>query len=337
MKAAVYNGIEDITIEEMDDPTLSENDVLLKPLYCGICGSDLTAWKIGTYESGVVIGHEFSAEVLDVGPNVKNFQRGDIVVSKSIIPCFSCAFCQEGSYVLCNDIKMPGITLNGGCAELTVLPEAALVKIPKQLDSTEAALLEPLSVVLHGFDKINIPVGADVLILGAGPIGLLAMQVAKLSGTRFVCVSEPNPHRREIVEKIGNYLVIDPNKGDISMEMERKLGISSAEIVIDTTGVADVVAEALSLLKKGGTLLSLGIPPDIVEGDFMSLVLNELTIKGSYCSFSEYERAINLLVSKKISVKEIITKTIPLEKTIEQGIKELLQPQTPQAKILVKI
>ncbi len=337
MKAAVFNGIEDISIKEIEEPILQDDEVLLRPRYCGICGSDLSAWKMGTYDTGVVIGHEFSAEVVATGSEVTSVQEGDLVVGKSIIPCLQCAFCLEGKHVLCNDMKMVGITMNGGCGNVVALPERGLEKIPRDMDLKEAALVEPLSVVLHGFDKIGRLLDVTVLILGGGPIGLLAAQVASLRGAREVILVEPNPYRRAVARTLGLHTVINPNDTDVSMAMERQVGTATADLVVETSGVAQVASEAFSLVNKGGTLLSLGIPLDIVEADFMRTVMNELVIKGSYCSFSEYSHAIDLIYTGKIMVRDIITNVIPLERIVEDGFKELVKSDTPQAKILVHV
>ena len=337
MKAAVFNGIEDISIENVDEPKPKADEVLLKPAYCGICGSDLSAWKTGTYEPGVIIGHEFSAEVVAVGSKVRSLQQGDWVVSKSVVPCLHCDFCLEGKHTLCDNVKMPGISMNGGCAERVALPEAGLAKLLPGMNPKEAALVEPLAVVLHGFDKVGAFLGKTVLILGGGPIGLLATQVASLLGARHVVLAEPNPYRRAIAHTLGVSHVINPNETDVSRAMERELGNDVADLLVETSGVASVVSEAFSLVKKGGTILSLGIPTDIVESDFMSTVMNELVIKGSYCSFTEYSRAMDLINSGKVIVRDIITDIIPLDRIVEAGFKELLKPETPHAKILVQV
>ncbi len=337
MKAAVYYGIEDIKIEERDIPELHDNEALLKPHYCGICGSDLSAWKYGTYDSGVIIGHEFSAEVVDVGAKVTKWRKGDRVVVNSVIPCKKCYYCNHGKYSLCDDLLMPGITIDGGCAEFAVMPEDALLTIPSKLSWKAAALVEPLAVVLHGFNMISFKPGMTALVLGAGPIGLLATQVVVASGASQVAVSEPNEYRRELAKKSGASVIIDPLEADVSLTLEKEFGREGADLVIETTGNAEVASESTLLAKKGGTVLVLGIPAEPVEIDFMGAVLNELNLHFSYCGYSEFPEAIKLLTNKIIKADQIITKEIPLEALIDEGFKFLTGSNPSAGKVVVKL
>ena len=335
MKAAVFYGIEDIKIEDIDIPSLLNNDVLLKPYYCGICGSDLGAWNYGMYAPGVVIGHEFSAEVVDMGPKVTEWKKGDRVVANSVIPCKKCEFCNEGKYNLCNDMDMPGISMNGGLAERVVMPSDALVPIPESVSAQDAALAEPLSVVLHGVSKVHLTPGQTVLTAGAGTIGLLAAQVARISGASFVAVSEINPFRLELAQKMGFY-GINPLESNTSVEFEKVAG-NLPDCVIECTGVAQAASETFSLVKKGGTVLVLGLSEEVVEADFMTALLNELKYQWSYLGYSELPLALTLIAQKLVDTHSLITDVITLDEIVEKGFKELVSPTSENVKILVKI
>jgi 2-desacetyl-2-hydroxyethyl bacteriochlorophyllide A dehydrogenase len=335
MKAAVFYGIRDIRIEEVEDPVFEGSEVLLRPHYCGICGSDLDAWNRGMYVEGVVLGHEFSAEVIDTGPDVVNWRKGDQVVVNSIVPCGKCKFCQKGRYSLCDDMKMPGISMNGGLAELVVAPEECLISVPDTISTKEAALTEPLSVVLHGFNLITFKPGMKVLIIGAGTIGLFALQVAQLSGATFTAVSEVNPFRRTIANKLGVDLIVDPLNSNISFAFEQ-MANQLPDVVIECSGVSAAASETFSLVQKGGTILVLGLSEDIVEADFMTSILNELQIQFSYCGYSEFPLAVELMAKKMVDPNPLITKEILLDET-EKGFQELTSPHTEQVKMLVKI
>lgn len=332
MKAAVFHGEKDIRIEQIKDPQPQNGEVLLRPRYCGICGSDLHAWVHGMYGQGVVLGHEFSAEVVD-GTNT-HWNPGDRVVANSIIPCKTCAYCHEGRYSLCDDMDMPGITMNGGLAELVVLPGDSLVPIPDSVGLKEAALTEPLSVVLHGFNLIDVKPGQTVLVLGAGPIGLLAAQVARLKGASFVAVSEPNSYRRTIAGKTAH--VIDPHTTVVSLEFEKMTG-EPADVVIECTGVASAASETFTLVKKGGTVLVLGLSDEPVDADFMTALLNELTFQFSYCGYEEFFTALPLIKNNTVDVSSLISNVISLDDVIEHGFKELMNPDSENVKILVSL
>lgn len=333
MKAAVFYGEKDIRVEDIEEPIPQEGEVLLHPQYCGICGTDLDAWNRGMYAPGVVIGHEFSAEVVDTGPGVTEWSKGDRVVANSIIPCKKCVFCHNGKYSLCDDLLMPGITVNGGLAELVVLPSECLVSIPESVTLQEAALTEPLAVVLHGFSLININPGQTALVLGAGTIGLCAAQVARLSGG-FTAVSEINSFRCQLAEKMG-FHVIDPVRSNVSFAFEEMAG-QSPDLVVECTGAASAASDTFSLVKKGGTVLVLGLSEDPVDADFMTGVLNELTFQFSYCGYAEFPTAVNLVASNAVDVRSLITKEIPLENVVE-GFHELTNPDSRIVKMLVKI
>ena len=331
MKAAVFHGEKDIRVEEVKDPQPQPGEVLLRPRYCGICGSDLHAWVHGMYGQNVVIGHEFSAEVIN-GTNT-HWNPGDRVVANSIIPCKTCTYCEEGKYSLCDDMEMPGITVNGGLAELVVLPGDSLVPIPDSVGLKEAALTEPLSVVLHGFNLIDVTPGQTVLVLGAGPIGLLAAQVATLKAS-FVAVSEPNLYRRTIAGKTAH--TIDPDTSIVSLELEKMTG-EPADIVVECTGVASAASETFTLVKKGGCVLVLGLSDEPVEADFMTALLNELTFQFSYCGYEEFFTALPLIETNTIDVSSLISTVISLEDVIEHGFKALMNPQSENVKILVRL
>jgi (R,R)-butanediol dehydrogenase/meso-butanediol dehydrogenase/diacetyl reductase len=337
VKAAVFHGERDIRIEDVADPCPDEGEVLLRPQYCGICGTDLDAWIHGMYAGGVVLGHEFSAEVVECGPGVQKWQKGDRVVANSIIPCRKCLFCQKGKYSLCDNLKMPGITMNGGLAELTVIPSDFLYAIPESARMRETALTEPLAVVLHGFEQIDFNPGETAFILGAGTIGLFAAQVASLSGAAFVAVSEPNPERRDIALKLGVHHVIDPLQSNVSVEFETMTRGCVADLVIECAGAATAASETFSLAKKGGTVLVLGLSEEPVDADFMTAVLNELTFQFSYCGYSEFPTALTLIANKMIDAERLITAEIRLEDVVEKGFQELVNPDSANVKILVKI
>ncbi len=337
MKAAVFHGEKDIKIEEVADPTPSEGEVLLRPRYCGICGSDLDAWNHGMYTEGVVIGHEFSAEVVECGPKVSEWSAGDQVVANSIIPCKKCSFCLKGRYSLCDNLQMPGISMDGGLAEFVVLPADTLISIPESVQLKDAALTEPLAVVLHGFSQINFNPGETALVLGAGTIGLFSLQVARLAGASFVAVSEPNSTRRRLAGRLGAHHVIDPVESSVSLEFEKMTNGHAADLVIECSGSPSAAAETFSLVKKGGTVLVLGLSEEPVEADFMLSILNELTYQFSYCGYAEFSTAINLIARGMVDAGRLVSQEITLEDVVEKGFEELSKPDSDKVKILVKI
>ncbi|MBU7013226.1 MAG: alcohol dehydrogenase catalytic domain-containing protein [Theionarchaea archaeon] len=337
MKAAVFYGEKDVRIEDVDDPSPGPGDVLLSPLYCGICGTDVDAWKTGMYTPGVILGHEFSARVVECGPGVDGWSPGDNVVVNSIIPCGTCSFCVQGRYSLCDNVKMPGITVNGGLAELVSIPADSLLRMPNSVTAREAALTEPLAVVLHGFNLIkgDWGLGNKALVTGAGTLGLLALQVAHAAGASLVAVSEPNSSRRDTAVALGADMVIDPEVSNVWVEFGEKAG-HLPDLVVECSGSALAATETFSLAKKGGVVLVLGISEEPVEADFMAAVLNELTFHFSYCGYSEFSAALAMIERKIVRVGDLITE-IPLDDTVEKGFQRLADSHSDVVKLLVKI
>lgn len=332
MRAAVFHDVENIQIKEVPDPVPGEGEVIVRPKYCGICGTDLGNWKYDYFGSGVVLGHEFAGEIIKLGSGVDTWNVGDRVVPNSLIPCKRCNFCLEGKFTVCEGVEMLGVTINGGMADLVVLPADTLYEIPETMSWQEATLVEPLAIVLHAFNRIDFKAGQSILILGVGTIGLLAVKVAQISGAGSIAISEPNKFRRNLAAKFGPIKINNPHQTPPTYAFEDPF-----DHVIECSGVASVAGEAFSFLKKGGTLLVLGLTADPVEADFFSAVLNEYTIQFSYYGFSEFPAAIKLISNQIIEVNELITKSIKLEDVVHEGFQELMKSDTDNVKILVEI
>jgi (R,R)-butanediol dehydrogenase/meso-butanediol dehydrogenase/diacetyl reductase len=337
LKAAVYEGADDIQVKDVPEPQMGPNDVLVRPKYVGICGTDLSAWEYGMYEGGLIMGHEFTGEVVDVGENVDRWKKGDRVVPNSLIPCGKCTFCTKSRHSLCEDMQMVGISMNGGLAELVALPEVVLHELPDSIDYKTGVFVEPLSIVIRGFKRIDFESGNTVLVLGTGPIGLLSLQFARIKEASDIYAAEINPARLEMAERSGVKAAINPRKESVSLRIESFTEGMGVDLVIECTGAPGPTADAFQLVKRGGTILVLGISEEPVEVDFMTGVLNELNVQFSYLGYAEFPEAIDLLSSKTIDPTHYITKVVPLERVVEEGFEALTHPDNSEVKVLVKI
>jgi len=337
MKAAVYKGIHEIDIEDMHDPEMSPSDVLVKPSYVGICGSDLSAWEYGMYEGGVVIGHEFAGKVVEVGSEVENFAPGDSVVPNSLLPCMECRYCRTERYSLCESMQMVGISMNGGMAELVSLPESILYKLPADTDMRNAAFIEPLSIVIRGFKRASISSDVSTLILGAGPIGLLSLLYAKFIGIDSVLVSEVKQGRLNLASSLGATHSINPKETPLALKLESLTKNNGVDLVVECSGAPEPTTESFSLVNRGGKILVIGICEEPIEADFMTGVLNELTIDFSYLGYAEFPEAIDLITNDKIDVSPLISKVIPLDDIVQEGFESLMSPECEDVKILIEI
>ena len=337
MKAAFFYGAGDIRVEETKVPEIDDDEVLIKVSYCGICGSDITAFKTGNYVPGIIIGHEFSGIVIKKGKNVNNVNEGDKVVGLSLIPCGKCEYCLSGKPNLCKNALMTGITINGAFAEYVKLPKDAVLKIDNKLNAIEATLVEPLAIVLHAINISSFKPGKSILIQGAGPIGLLTLGMMKISGASKIFLSEISDKRIEVARNLSSDVYfINPSKNNIFSFIEKETDGEGVDIIFDTTGSPTAIKSNYTLVKRGGEIVILGIPELPVESDIFTLVMNEITIKGSFEGVNEFKDAIDFISQRKVNFSSIITSIIPIEKIVEDGFKKLLE-MPKEGKIVIKI
>ena len=315
MKAAVLYGPGDVRIEDVEIPELGINDVLIKVMACGVCGTDYALFK-GDYPGNypVIIGHEFAGQVIRIGSEVTKFKPGDRVTVDPNTVCHKCFYCQSGSEHLCSDLKSMGVHQHGAVAEYCKIGESNIYKIPDNLLYTEAAFTEPLACAIHGNDIAQVKIGDTVLIIGAGGMGNLITQVAKYSGAANIIVSEPIEHRRELALENGATHVVDPNSEDIESEI-RKLSKVGADVVFEVAGNNSTQALSVSLSKKGGTIVFFGCSPqnNMIEINPFLLNENEIKISGSFNNKFATARAVQMLSSGVIRVDNLISHNFQLK------------------------
>lgn len=335
MKAAVFMGKEDVQVLNVPKPSIHADEVLIKVAYCGICGSDITAYKTGNYVVGLTIGHEFSGTIEKVGSKVEDLEVGDRVTGNGVIPCGKCSFCMSGKPSLCESMEMPGATLNGAFAEYIKLPARIIYKLPEELSLLDATLVDPLACVLHSIKLSSFKPLDSVLIQGAGPLGVLTLETLKKSAGKIM-VTEVSDGRKKLAQDLGADLVIDPKEENLPAVIERQTDGLGVDVVFDTAGVPETLSENFTLVRKGGEIMVVGITEEPTPSDFFTVVLNEITIRGAYCGFNEYPLAIEMLSKGLISTRKIITSIIKLEEIDEKGFKSLTKPIN-DCKIVVKV
>lgn len=328
-------------IRDMAFPELAPDQVLVKNYSCGICGTDVHIYHGGVGASPVnppvVLGHEFAGVVEAVGANVTTLKAGDHVTIDPNIYCQKCMPCRIGKKQNCENLYALGVNTNGGFAEYAVCPEAQCLKIDDTVDFDEAAMAEPLACAIHGIDKLHIQTGQVVLIIGGGTIGLLMVQLAKLSGASTIILSEPIAMRRQIGLEVGADAVIDPLHENVLDRIKEISGRDGADIVIECVGKVFAVEQAFQTAGLGATVLLFSVPE---AGAIANLPLNavfdkELTIMGSRINPDTQQRAVNILNSKRLQIKKLITHTYDmahLEDAIHmqmsnESIKVVIHPQ----------
>lgn len=342
MKGAYFLGAlepQKFEIRDLDYKELGSNDVLVKNKACGVCGTDVHIYlgEKGSAEitPPVVLGHEYSGIVEEIGKDVHTLKVGDHVCIDPNIYCNECVPCRMGKKQNCENLKALGVTRNGGFAEYSIVPATQCFKINPNIPFEWAAMAEPLACVLHGIDLANIKPGQSVLIIGGGAIGLLMAQVAKLSGASPVIVSEPVAKRREIALEVGVDGVVDPFGEDIEEALERLSGHKKANVVIECIGKPATIRQAFDLAGFSANIILFGVPSPqaTVELPLFDVYKKELHISGSMINPDTHQRAVNLINSGKIKIEPLITHRFSLNH-LEEAIQS--QMGTDSLKVIVQ-
>lgn len=345
MRAAVFEGPNRMTLQEVPTPTAGPGELMVRVRAAAICGTDVRIYR-GKKTKGVrtpsIIGHEFSGEVVEVGEGVQGFAPGNRVSVEPVIPCHHCAYCKTGLENVCANRTAIGYEFDGAFAEYIRIPATAVAgghvyKFPDSLDFAQAALAEPLGCCVNGQENAQVGLGDTVVILGAGPIGLMHVQLAKAAGARRVIVSEPMEHRRAMASRLGADVVVNPTAEDLQVVVRNLTEGLGADAVILAIGVPALANQALALARKGGRVnlfagFSVGDAPAM---DVNLIHYNELLVTGtSALTRHHYEKALRLIESGVVRVAELVTHRFPLaevEKAFEAaegglGIKVVIEP-----------
>jgi (R,R)-butanediol dehydrogenase/meso-butanediol dehydrogenase/diacetyl reductase len=336
VKAAVFMGQEDVQVLNVPKPSIGADELLIRVAYCGICGSDISAYKTGNYVVGLTIGHEFSGTIEKAGSKVEDLRIGDRVTGNAVIPCGKCSFCLSGKPSLCESMEMPGVTSNGAFAEYVKFPASVVYKLPEELSLLDAALVDPLACILHPINLSSFKPLDSVLIQGAGPLGVLTLETLKKSGAGKIMVAEISDGRKKLAQDLGADIVIDPTEENLPVLIERQTNGLGVDVLFDTAGVPETLSQNFTLVRKGGEIMVVGITEESAPSDFFTVVLNELTIKGVYCGFNEFPSAIEMLSKGLISAGKIVTSVIELEEIDKKGFKPLMKP-IDECKVVVRV
>jgi L-iditol 2-dehydrogenase len=315
MRALVFVRPGEMTVMERPDRRPRRGEVLISVRASGICGSDVHGYLglTGRRRPGVVMGHEAAGEVLEIGPDVTGVAVGDRVVLRSILPCGRCQPCEQGQPNVCEDRQGLGMQFDGAYAERMVVPAALAVRLPDGLPYERAALVEPLSVALHAVAITPLETGDSVVIVGAGPIGLLTLLAVRLHGSRLVAITDRQPHRLAVARAIGADLAIDVGVSDPAEAIREASNGRGADVVFEAVGITATVAQSLAVVRTGGNVTWIGNAAPTVELPMQDMVTRELTLRGSYAFAGEFDEAIDLLATGRIDTQPLIELTASLD------------------------
>jgi len=321
MKAAVYFGRHNLKVVDMDEGRVGDDQVRVNVKYCGVCGTDIHIYEgeggSAAVVPPIVIGHEFSGVVSAIGKNVRKIQAGDRVSVDPNDMCGECYYCRNARAHFCTDGTGIGTTYPGGFAEYATVREKQVFKVPDSLSFEAAALVEPVSCCLHGIDLCNIRTGHTVLIIGAGPIGLLMLQLAKMSGAGKIIVSEIVPEKRRLALKYGANLAIDPINEDIGDVLHANC--KNVDCVIECAGTVKTMEQAVRYAGKGATVMLFGLaaPDAAITVRPYEIFQKEIKLTASFINPYTFDRAIEVLALGRVKTDEIITDIIPLDEIVK--------------------
>lgn len=336
MKAAVFKEKDLMAVIDVPKPAAAAGEVVLKVHTCGICGSDLHACQFGMgLRPDSVMGHEFCGEIHEVGPSVSGYSVGDRVTSLPYIACGVCDECKRDDAMHCANLRGLGLgQLPGAYAEYVVCGARSLLKLPHNVSSREGALVEPLSVGLHGVNRANIKPGAGVVVMGAGPIGLSALIWAKARGARAVVVSELAPGRTNLAMKLGATAVINPNKENPADKVKSITG-RAPDVVLECIGVKSTLGQAIGMVGSHGQVVVVGAcmePDQIVP---LVCLMKEVRVDFVLAyTHAEFQETIDALASGKINATPMITDVIAVDE-VPAMFTALKQPGS-RAKVIVE-
>ncbi len=318
MKAAVFHGKDILRVEDVAQRDPGPGEVEIRIHACGVCGTDLHIYEgaegAAKCDPPTILGHEFSGVISKTGPGVKAVKVGDRVCVDPNDMCGECFFCRNGKGHFCENMVGSGTTTDGGFAEYCTVREKQVYKIGDNLSFEEGAMAEPIACCLHGMDLTGVKIGDTVLLIGGGTIGLIMLQLAKLSGASTLIVVEPVKAKREMAMKLGADLTIDPYADKIE-DVLAEHGISHIDAAIECVGLKNTMSDAIRLAGRGGTAMLFGLTSPSSEIPLMpfDIFRREVTIKASFINPYTQKRAILLLNSGKINVRELITDKVKLE------------------------
>lgn len=319
MKALVHTEPYVLDLQDVPAPEVGPRDVLVRIRAVGVCGSDVHGYtgETGRRVPPIIMGHEASGVVEAVGDAVTAAALGDRVCFDSTVFCNACAACRRGDYSRCErrqvlGVSAPGMPKRHGCmAELVALPEWTVLPMPKGLSFHEAALLEPVSIALHAARRARISDGESVLIIGCGTIGLFILQAVQLEGAGRVIVSDLDPSRLALAERLGADVVVNPASEDLAGVLARETD-GGVDVAFEVVGFAGTLQEAVRSAAMGGRVILVGNLTPRIELGIPDIISRELTLIGSYASSGEYHEAIDLVAENRIDVQSLVGDVLPL-------------------------
>jgi L-iditol 2-dehydrogenase len=317
MKAAVFSGKFDLQVMDIPARQPRPDEIMIRVAVCGVCGTDHHIYSgdkgAADCPPGTVLGHEFAGTVESVGRDVKTLKPGDRVSVDPNAPCGACYYCRRGQAHFCENMIGIGTTVNGGFAEYCTFKASQAYSLPDSMPLEWGAMAEPAGCCLHGIDLCRIKAGDTVLIIGGGTIGIIMLQLARISGAAQTVVIEPVAKKRETAANLGATLCIDPMTCDAAEAMHQA-GIGPVHVCIECAGLAATVRESIRLAGRGATVMMFGLTPPDCEIPIrpFEIFQRELHLTASFINPYTHQRAIDLIHHQQVQIAPLLGPCLPL-------------------------
>jgi len=343
MRAAVLHQPRDVRLEQRQVPEPASGEVLVRVRAVGVCGSDVHYYMEGrigrrVVEKPLILGHESAGDVVALGPGVSHIAVGARVALEPGVPCRRCRFCMSGRYNLCPDVTfMATPPVDGAFVEYIAWPADFVYPLPDNLDYAAGALMEPLAVGMHAVRRARLVPGWTVLVMGGGPIGQLALLAAKAAGAGRIGLADLENQRLKMASQLGADFTINPRQTSISEGVSAAMGGDGPDLVIEAAGSAQTVQQGVELVRRGGTVVWIGLPgTDPCPVSVLQAINKEVDILGIYRYANVYRHAICLAASGKIDLSPLVTHRFPLEEA-RRALDTVVEQKSSAMKVLVEV
>ena len=326
MRAVIIHAPKDLRIEAVEAPAMGPNDVRVRIEAGGICGSDLHYYQHGGFgtvriKEPMILGHEIAGRIEAVGGAVDRVKTGAKVAVNPSRPCGACAYCQKGQQNHCLDMRFFGSAMRfphvqGAFRQVMVVDQSQVHQVPDDVPMSAAAFAEPLAVCLHAARRAGPLLGKRVLVTGAGPIGCLAILVARRAGAAEIIVTDLAEAPLQMANRMGADVTINVAGSNDGLDVYKK-GKGTFDVLLEASGSERALASALELLKPGGVIVQIGIAPSTFNIPINMLVAKELELRGTFRFHEEFQLAVELIGRRRIDVAPLLTATLPFESARE--------------------
>ena len=350
MQAIVYHGNKDIRLDDIPEPRTGSGEVKLRVTNASICATDIEEWQYGPLcvqhgspnkltgrQAPLVLGHEISGHVIELGQGVNTVEIGDRVVVNNVRTCGTCFWCTRGEQAVCPNMAVAGFMADGGLQEFMTWPADHVIPLPDSISDEEAPLIEPATVAVHGVRRSGVKAGDTVAVIGCGTVGQCTLQAFKAAGAGVIAI-DVRDQSLDLAKELGADAVINSRneQSAASQLLDLTNGIGP-DIVAETAGAKETPRMAIEWTRRAGTTLLIGIYSAKPEIDFNSMVGREINVIGSVAmSPGDMEATVELMAQGKINVKPLISAKVPLSRAIEDGFNRMLDPNKEVFRIVIQ-